>query len=141
MDAVNTARAFVRAEARKTPGETPISAIRLGEVDQVLQQMRHNVATHARDYDERLDRNCPESIEEFGFSIRTNNLKLSSSRLLVDIVGAAMLICGISGYRNDSKFSLARHLRDAYGAQLMVNNDRILKLNATMLMVHREAQA
>ena len=78
---------------------------------------------------------------EFGFSIRTNNLKLSSSRLLVDIVSAAMLICGISGYRNDSKFSLARHLRDAFGAQLMVNNDRILKLNATMLMVHREAQA
>ena len=141
MDAVITARAFVRAEARKTPGETPISAIRLGEVDQVLQQMRHNVATHARDYDELLDRNCPESLEEFGFSIRTNNLKLSSSRLLVDIVGAAMLICGISGYRNDSKFTLCRHLRDAYGAQLMVNNDRILKLNATMLMVHREAQA
>ena len=44
-----------------------------------------------------------------------------------------MLICGIAGYRNDSKFSLARHLRDAYGAALMVNNDRILKLNATML--------
>ncbi len=139
MDAVNTARAFVRAEARKTPGETPISAIRLGEVDQVLQQMRHNVATNARDYDELLDRNCPESLEEFGFSIRTNNLKLSSSRLLVDIVGAAMLICGISGYRNDSKFSLARHLRDAYGAQLMVNNDRITKLNATMLLAHKES--
>ena len=27
---------------------------------------------------------------------------------------------------------------DAYGAALMVNNDRITKLNATMLMVHRE---
>ena len=50
-----------------------------------------------------------------------------------------MLICGISGYRNDSKFSLARHLRDAYGAALMVNNDRILKLNATMLMIHKES--
>ena len=49
-----------------------------------------------------------------------------------------MLICGIAGYRNDSKYSLARHLRDAYGAALMVNNDRIMKLNATMLMVHRE---
>jgi acyl-CoA dehydrogenase len=49
-----------------------------------------------------------------------------------------MLICGISGYRNDSKYSLARHLRDAYGAALMVNNDRITKLNATMLMVHKE---
>ncbi len=141
MDAVNQARAFVRAEARKTPGETPISAIRLAEVDQVLQLMRHNVATHGRDYEERLASGCPDSCEEFGFSIRTNNLKLSSSAQLVDIVGKAMLICGISGYRNDSKFSLARHLRDAYGAQLMVNNDRILKLNATMLIMHREAQS
>ena len=141
MDAVNQARAFVRAEARKTPGETPISAIRLAEVDQVLQLMRHNIAIHAHDYEERLASGNPDSCEEFGFSIRTNNLKLSSSAQLVDIVGKAMLICGISGYRNDSKFSLARHLRDAYGAQLMVNNDRILKLNATMLIMHREAQS
>lgn len=138
MDAVNQARAFVRAEARKTPGETPISAIRLGEVDQVLQVMRHNVAAMAREYDELRSRNCPGVFEDFGFSIRTNNLKLSCSQQFVDIVGRAMLICGISGYRNDSKFSIARHLRDAYGAALMVNNDRILKLNATMLMVHRE---
>ena len=49
-----------------------------------------------------------------------------------------MLICGIAGYRNDSKYSLSRHLRDAYGAALMVNNDRIMKLNATMLMAQRE---
>ena len=59
-----------------------------------------------------------------------NNLKLSSSRLVIEIVGRAMLICGISGYRNDSKFSLGRHLRDAYGAALMVNNDRIMNHNA-----------
>ena len=56
----------------------------------------------------------------------------------VEIVGEALLICGISGYRNDSKFSLARHLRDAYGCALMVNNDRITKLNATMLLAHKE---
>ena len=37
-----------------------------------------------------------------------------------------MLICGMSGYRIDSKFSLGRLLRDAYGAALMINNDRIL---------------
>ncbi len=138
MDAVNQARAFVRAEARKTPGETPISAIRLAEADQVLQGMRHNVTSLAREYEGLLAQNRPEAFEEFGFSIRTNNLKLSCSQQLVDIVGRAMLICGISGYRNDSKFSIARHLRDAYGAALMVNNDRILKLNATMLMVHKE---
>ena len=137
-DAVNRARAFVRAEARKTPGETPISAIRLAEVDQVLQEMRHNVKSLTHEYHDLLQQNCPEAFKGFGFSIRTNNLKVSCSQRIVEIVGKALLICGISGYRNDSKFSLARHLRDSYGAALMVNNDRITKLNATMLMVHKE---
>lgn len=138
VDAVNLARAFVRAEARKTPGETPISAIRLAETDRVLQEMRHNVHSMAREYHHLLTDARPEAFSDFGFSIRTNNLKLSSSQLVVDIVGRALLICGIAGYRNDSKYSLSRHLRDAYGAALMVNNDRIMKLNATMLMVHKE---
>ena len=136
-DAVNRARAFVRAEARKTPGETPLSALRLAEVDAVLQEMRNHIASHTREYHELLRRGRTEALHEFGFAIRTNNLKLSSSQRVVDIVGRAMLICGISGYRNDSPYSLARQLRDAYGAALMVNNDRILKLNATMLLAHR----
>ena len=138
IDAVNQARAFVRAEARRTPGETPISAIRLAETDQALQQMRQNVASVAREYHDVLVAGNPQALQEFGFSIRINNLKLSCSQGIVDIVSRAMLICGIAGYRNDSKFSLSRQLRDAYGAALMLNNDRILKLNATMLMVHRE---
>lgn len=138
MDAVNMARAFVRVESRKTPGETPLSALRLAEVDRVLQEMRHNVQSLAAEYSRMRRQGSAEAFEDFGFAIRTNNLKLSCSQRIVDIVGQALLICGISGYRNDSKFSLGRHLRDAYGAALMVNNDRILKLNATMLMVHKE---
>jgi len=137
-DAVNQARAFVRAEARKTPGETPLAAIRLAEVDLMLQEMRHNVYGLSREYQDLRERECAAAIHGFGFSIRTNNLKLSCSQRIVDIVGQSLLICGISGYRNDSKFSLSRHLRDAYGAALMVNNDRITKLNATMLLAHRE---
>jgi acyl-CoA dehydrogenase len=137
-DAVNRARAFVRAEARKTPGETPLCAVRLSEVDQVLQEMRHNIAALAGEYESLLAADDPAAFGGFGFAIRTNNLKLSCSRQVVDIVARAMLICGISGYRNDSKYSLCRHLRDAYGAALMVNNDRIAQLNATMLLAHKE---
>lgn len=137
-DAVNRAREFVRIEARKTPGETPLAAIRLAEIDQLLQEMRHNVYGLARDYHDRLTADSPAAFDGFGFAIHTNNLKLSCSQRIVDIVGRALLICGIAGYRNDSKFSLARHLRDAYGAALMVNNDRITKLNAKMLLAHRE---
>jgi acyl-CoA dehydrogenase len=138
ISAVAQARAFVRAEARKTPGETPLSAIRLAEVDCVLQEMRHNVASLTREYHQLLVDGDAEAFNDFGFSIRTNQLKVSCSQKIVEVVGQALLICGISGYRNDSTYSLSRHLRDAYGAALMVNNDRITKLNATMLMVHKE---
>src|SRR5262249_51802544 len=112
--------------------------LRLAEVDSVLQEMRHNVTAFTREYHQLLLAGRPEAFSSFGFSIRTNNLKLSCSQRIIDIVNRALMICGLSGYRNDSKYSLSRHLRDAYGAALMINNDRIVKLNATMLMVHKE---
>jgi acyl-CoA dehydrogenase len=137
-DAVNRARAFVRAEARKNPSLPPVSSIRLAEVDTVLNNMRSNVHVAVQEYDRVREENKLDIYSSFGYSIRTNNLKLSSSTLIIDIVSRAMLICGIQGYRNDSKFSLARHIRDAYGAAIMVNNDRIMLHNATMLLAHRE---
>lgn len=137
-DAVQRARAYVRAEARKNPQLPPASSLRLGEVDVVLQEMRNNVHGMAADYQRMLEAGDADAFRSFVFATRVNNLKLSSSTLVVDIVSRALLICGISGYRNDSKFSLGRHLRDAYGAALMVNNDRILGHNATMLLALKE---
>ena len=139
-DAVNKARAFVREQARRNPSTPPTSALRLAETDSVLQTMRNNIKVAIQEYSQLLEAGQPEGFNNFGFSIRTNNLKIASSEMVVDIVSRAMLICGIQGYRNDSKISLCRHLRDAYGAALMVNNDRIMNHNATMLMVHKEAQ-
>jgi acyl-CoA dehydrogenase len=138
-DAVNRARAYVRAEARKNPHLPPASSLRLAETDIVLYGMRNNVHSTAADYARLLLENDAAAFRSFGFATRINNLKLSSSQLVVDIVGRALLICGISGYRNDSKFALGRHLRDAYGAALMVNNDRILGHNATMLLALKES--
>lgn len=137
-DAVNRARSAVRAEARKNPSVTPISATRLAEVDEILFAMRNGVQQVLSEYHQLLEGTAPETGSNFGFAIRVNNLKLTSSQLVVDIVGKAMIICGISGYKNDSKLSLCRQLRDAYGAALMVNNDRILGQNATMQIVQRE---
>jgi acyl-CoA dehydrogenase len=137
-NAVNMARAFVREQARKNPSAPLTSALRLAETDSVLQTMRNNIKAAVVEYAQLLTDANPDAFNNFGFSIRTNNLKLSCSTLIVDIVGRAMLICGIASYRNDSKFSLSRQLRDAYGAALMVNNDRIMNHNATMLMVHKE---
>jgi acyl-CoA dehydrogenase len=66
-----------------------------------------------------------------------NALKVSSSTLVVDIVGRAMAICGMAGYREDSPYSMGRLLRDAHGAVLMINNDRINANSAQMLLIHR----
>jgi acyl-CoA dehydrogenase len=138
-DAVRHARAFVRADARRHPGTTPTSAIRLAEADALLQEMRSTIDVAVADYDRMLRHNDADAFRDFGFAIRINNLKLTTSQLIVDIVSRAMLICGIAAYRNDSACSLGRHLRDAYGAALMVNNDRIVNHNARMLLVHKES--
>jgi acyl-CoA dehydrogenase len=136
-DAVRRAHGFVRIQARRSPGVTPPAALRLAEVDVVLQTMRSTIAAALHQYERILASGAAEE-EGFRFAIDINNLKLASSTLVVDIVGRALLVCGIEGYRNDSKHSLCRHLRDAYGAALMVNNDRIAGHNATMLLAQRE---
>jgi acyl-CoA dehydrogenase len=140
LDAMGKARAFVRAEARKTPGTLPPSALRLAELDNVLFSMRGGVYQSIAEYQELLLQGGQEPfVSNYGFALRTNNLKIATSQLLVEVVGKAMIICGISGYRNDSKFTLGRHLRDAYGAQLMVNNDRIMGQSSTIQVAMREA--
>jgi acyl-CoA dehydrogenase len=136
-DALNRARRFVRAAARRSPGTPPISALRLAEAQSVLQGMRENVAGAVREYG-RLLGGPPQPFESFDYAVRINNLKLACSGLVVDVVSRAMLICGMEGYRNNSEFSVSRHLRDAYGAALMINNDRILNHNAAMLLAQRE---
>jgi acyl-CoA dehydrogenase len=52
---------------------------------------------------------------------------------VIEIVGIAMSVCGIAGYRNDTQYSLGRLLRDAHSAPLMVSNDRIIEHNASLL--------
>lgn len=135
-DAVNRARAYVRGAARKNPGGQSAASLRLAEVMSDLQTMRSNVTASTHEYERLLD--DADALSSFGFAITMNNLKVACSEAVVSIVNKALLVCGISGYKNDSKFSLSRHLRDAYGAALMINNDRILGANASMLLVHKD---
>jgi acyl-CoA dehydrogenase len=138
-DAVKRARAFVREQARRTPGVVPPSALRLAEVWSELQTMRTGVRELAAEYQELL---CsPEGLQQtmtVAFALKVNNLKLAASRQVVDIVHHALLICGIAGYKNDSEFGLGRQLRDAHSAALMVSNDRILSTNASLLLVLKD---
>jgi acyl-CoA dehydrogenase len=140
--AVARARAFVRTQARAKPGTTPPTALRLAEVASTLQAMRTNVDHVASECEAlmKLDHaaQATDALSSIAFALKMNNLKVSSSQLVVQIVQQALQICGIMGYKNDSKFAVGRHLRDAYSAALMVGNDRIYATNASMLLVLKD---
>ena len=134
--ATDKARHFVRTEARKKPGVTPPSALRLAELIAQLQRMEELVRGTARRYDRQCD--DLDVLASMGFAIAMNSLKVSTSTLVVDIVNRAMAICGMAGYKEDSPYSLGRILRDAHGAAVMVNNDRINSNTAQMLLIHKD---
>ena len=105
----------------------------------MLQTMRtnaHDVASECEAL--MLSAGGTESLSSIAFALKMNNLKVSSSQLVVQIANHALLICGIMGYKNDSKFAIGRHLRDAHSAALMVSNDRIFATNASMLLVLKD---
>ena len=134
-DAMDLARKFVQAEARKRPGTTPTASLRLAETT-VLHQQFVDMMQSALSRFEVADADG-DRLSSIGFGIAMNALKVNASTLVVDIVRECMMICGLASYRLDSPFSLGRHLRDAMGAALMVNNDRIMANNAQMLLVLR----
>jgi acyl-CoA dehydrogenase len=134
-DAVDLARRFVQSEARRKPGTMPPAALRLADVTVVHQQFVDMVQSSLARY--AAAGTDADRLSSIGFGVGMNALKVSSSTLVVDIVRECMLICGLASYRLDTPYSLGRHLRDAMGAALMVNNDRIMANNAQMLLVLR----
>lgn len=139
QDAVTRARAFVRAAARQKPGAVPPASLRLAEVSTTLQLMRNNVYEVAQECEALLKgAEGADALSSMGFVLKMNNLKIASSQLVVQIVGQALAICGMGGYRNDGKYALGRHLRDAHSAALMINNDRIHQTNAQLLLIHKD---
>jgi acyl-CoA dehydrogenase len=73
----------------------------------------------------------PQSLSAIDVQIALNFLKVEASELAVTIVMSAMRACGLSGYRNDSEFTMGRYLRDILSSPIMINNDRILANAAT----------
>jgi acyl-CoA dehydrogenase len=137
IDAVAKAQNVVRAKGRAAPGVVPHAARHLSEVVRRLQCMRDEVHAVAREYDDLTSAGDGERLSSLGFALRINNLKLTASTAVVEIVSEALGICGIAAYKNDSPFSLGRQLRDAYSAALMINNDRLHDTNASLLLIHK----
>jgi acyl-CoA dehydrogenase len=136
--AAKRAHTSVRAQGRTlrkiTAAAMPPAALRLAELGVLLHQLREVVAGGAAAYERVKD--SPE-VETLQFSSRMDYLKLSSSTLVIPIVQQAMAICGLSGYRNNGAVSMARIMRDAAAAPLMVNNDRALHALAQNLLIRK----
>ena len=130
------AQRFVQKAARKTPGTVPPGATRLAALMVTRQEFAAAVDSLMTRYMSIMDE--PDETSGVDFMVAINTLKISASTEVVDVVNQAMLICGIQGYREDSEYSLGRILRDAHGAAVMVNNDRIAGNTAQLALMQRE---
>jgi acyl-CoA dehydrogenase len=70
--------------------------------------------------------------------LRFNNLKLAASEHAPGVCAGALEVVGIVGYRNDTPYSVGRHLRDALSARLMVANERLHATDAALLLIAKE---
>lgn len=127
------AQAFVRNAARQSGGQAPPGAPQLTKALTTLRTLRGVLATSLRAYESKMD--DPKALAALDFQSQITLTKVEVSELAVATVLTALRVCGLSGYRSDSEFSVERQLRDVLSSPLMINNDRILSsLAGTSLM-------
>ena len=137
-DAFDRARAFVRAAAKQKPGETPASAVRLSHLMSELSLLRAEVSSALAQYVAELAHEDGESLQTMASALRYNNLKIATSEQAPRVCQGALGVCGIMGFKNDTPFSVGRHLRDTLSACLMVANERIHQTNARLLLIAKD---
>ena len=135
-DAFDRARAFVRAAARRAPGEPVPAAVKLSHVMTQLSLLRGEVNTALDEFLEADEDR--ERLSTMAFALHFNNLKLAASEQAPRVCQGAMGVCGIVGFKNDTPFSIGRHLRDSMSASLMVANERLHQTNAGLLLIAKE---
>ena len=130
------ARRAVTAAIRRSKGAPGGSAtLRLAELTATWQKLV-GVVDHGVSLVAALEADH-DLAERAGFTMMVNSIKVNASELVAEIAVDALRIVGINGYRRDHAASLDRVVRDALGAALMVNNDRILGNNAGLSLMDR----
>jgi acyl-CoA dehydrogenase len=137
-DAFDRARAFVRASAKQRPDQVPPTALRLSHLMSELSLLRAEVHSALREFIEASDSPDRERLSQMATILRFNNLKIAASEQAPRVCQGAMSVCGIVGYKNDTPFSIGRHLRDTMSASLMVANERIHQTNASLLLIAKD---
>jgi acyl-CoA dehydrogenase len=137
-DAFDRARAFVRAAAKQKPGEPPPTAVRLSHLMSELSLLRAEVHSALGEFSEASEEPGRERLTTMASALRFNNLKIAASEQAPRVCQGALGVCGIMGFKNDTPFSIGRHLRDTMSACLMVANERIHQTNASLLLIAKD---
>jgi acyl-CoA dehydrogenase len=132
-EAADRARRAVRKQARATVGQTPPGALRVAELLVDLQALADSVRHAAERFDAVADDR--EVLESTAHALAANALKIGASERVTEIVTRAMRIVGIAGFAVAGPLSVARLLRDALGAAVMVSNDRLLQNDAALAIM------
>jgi acyl-CoA dehydrogenase len=131
--ATGRAQAFIRQAVRQNDGQMPPGAAQFSKALSSLRTLRGLLSSSLRTYQGAMD--DPNALSSMEFQSMITLTKVEASELAVAIVMCAMRVCGLSGYRCDSEFSVERHLRDVLSSPIMINNERILSsLAGTMLL-------
>jgi acyl-CoA dehydrogenase len=137
-DAFERARAFVRAAAKQKPGQPPPTAQRLSHLMSELSLLRAEVSSGLHEFVVASQEPGRERLSTMAAILRFNNLKIAASEQAPRVCQGAMGVCGIMGFKNDTPFSVGRHLRDTMSASLMVANERIHQTNASLLLIAKD---
>ena len=137
-DAFDRARACVRAAAKQKPGEPQPVALRLSHLMSELSLLRAEVASGLHEFVRASEEPDRERLSTMASALRFNNLKIAASEQAPRVCQGALGVCGIMGFKNDTPYSVGRHLRDTMSACLMVANERIHQTNASLLLIAKE---
>lgn len=127
------AQAFVRHAARQSGGRLPPGAPQLTKALVSLRTLQATLVRALRFYEQTME--DPKGLAALEFHSMIALTKVEASELAVSTVLSAMRACGLSGYRCDGEFSIARHLRDILSSPVMIHNDRILADHAQVALL------
>ena len=140
--AFQKAGAFVRQQARATPGNVPSGAFRHAAPSADLQPLPHNWEVAAQFFDQTVADGRDASVfSTLQWALRMNNLKIASSEAAPQVVHAALQVIGVLRYKKHSPFSVGREYRDVLSGALMVSNDRPGAASASLLLISKEGAA
>lgn len=141
QDAVYKARKLTKKKMKQNLKEGKSEPINHGlvEVNNKLTMMRNTLDECTKTYSSLIN-NYTLNVEKLNgltYSLGINNLKVISSELAVEIVQKCLLICGFSGFQNNTPYSLGRSLRDILSSVIMIHNDRLNTTSSSLLMLQR----